>query len=317
MEKKEFDVLVIGELNVDLILDDIKSFPELGKEKIAKNMTLTLGSSSAIFASNLSVLGAKVAFLGKIGNDYFGKFTIDRLVAKGVDVSHITKDQYSSTGVTVVLNFNEERAMVTYQGAMGNLTRDDITSKILSKASHLHISSFFLQPGLRDDVAEIFKQAKNMGMTTSFDTQWDPEERWSFDDNKILQHVDIFLPNKQELLKLTHQDSVEKALGKLSQSAKNIVVKMGSKGSVLMSNGKSIYKDSFLNANVFDTIGAGDSFNAGFVYKFINGDNLEKCLVFGNLMGAVNTTAAGGTTAFTSCDDVMRIARKRFGYRVK
>ena len=70
--KKQFDVLVIGELNVDIILHNIDNFPEVGKEVLAQQMTLTLGSSSAIFASNISSLGASVAFLGKIGNDEFG-----------------------------------------------------------------------------------------------------------------------------------------------------------------------------------------------------------------------------------------------------
>jgi len=76
MTKKKFDVIVVGELNVDLILNSIDSFPEMGKEKIAKNMNLTLGSSSAIFASNLSSLGAQVGFIGKIGNDAFGFFIL-------------------------------------------------------------------------------------------------------------------------------------------------------------------------------------------------------------------------------------------------
>lgn len=79
---KKFDVIVIGELNVDLILNQIHSFPEIGKEKFADTMTLTLGSSAAIFASNLSVLGMKVAFIGMVGNDVFGRFCKEELEKK-------------------------------------------------------------------------------------------------------------------------------------------------------------------------------------------------------------------------------------------
>ena len=68
---KKTDVLVVGELNVDLILDRLEKFPELGKEVIANHMLLTLGSSSAIFASNLSVLGSRVSFCGRVGRDSF------------------------------------------------------------------------------------------------------------------------------------------------------------------------------------------------------------------------------------------------------
>ncbi|HID39003.1 MAG TPA: carbohydrate kinase family protein, partial [Calditrichaeota bacterium] len=126
MSKKEFDVLVVGELNIDLILNWIDGFPEMGKEKIADQMTLTLGSSSAIFASNLSALGAKVAFLGKIGNDRFGDLVIDSLKDKGVDTGFIIRDSKLATGATIVLNYAEDRAMVTHPGAMNHLTIDDV-----------------------------------------------------------------------------------------------------------------------------------------------------------------------------------------------
>jgi sugar/nucleoside kinase (ribokinase family) len=317
MNNKKFDVVVVGELNVDLILNNIESFPEIGKEKLAKDMTLTLGSSSAIFASNLSSLGAKVAFLGKIGNDYFGKLILDKLSEKGVDVSLIVKDKNSNTGATIVLNFFEDRAMITYPGAMNNLTIKDITKTALWQAKHLHFSSYYLQPGIKNDVDKMFKMAKDIGMTTSFDMQWDPEEKWKLNYKKVLPFVDVFLPNEQEILHLTKEDSISNALKKLSNVSNKIVVKMGSKGSLLKDKEKIIKKEPFLNKNVVDAIGAGDSFNAGFIFKFINGSESEECQEFGNLMGAVNTTAAGGTTAFKDYKTIMKIAKEKFGFKKK
>jgi sugar/nucleoside kinase (ribokinase family) len=317
MNNKKFDVVVVGELNVDLILNNIESFPEIGKEKLAKDMTLTLGSSSAIFASNLSSLGAKVAFLGKIGNDYFGKLILDKLSEKGVDVSLIVKDKNSNTGATIVLNFFEDRAMITYPGAMNNLTIKDITKTALGQAKHLHFSSYYLQPGIKNDVDKMFKIAKDIGMTTSFDMQWDPEEKWKLNYKKVLPFVDVFLPNEQEILHLTKEDSISNALKKLSNVSNKIVVKMGSKGSLLKDKEKIIKKEPFLNKNVVDAIGAGDSFNAGFIFKFINGSESEECQEFGNLMGAVNTTAAGGTTAFKDYKTIMKIAKEKFGFKKK
>lgn len=314
MINKKFDVIVVGELNVDLILNNIAAFPEIGKEKLAKDLTLTLGSSSAIFASNLSSLGTKVAFLGKIGNDYFGELILDKLIKKGVDVSLIVKDTKSYTGVTIVLNFFEDRAMITYPGAMNNLTIKDITKTTIGQARHLHFSSYFLQHGIKHDVDKMFNMAKSLGMTTSFDMQWDPEEKWVLDYKNILPNVDIFLPNKQELLHLTKENSITNALNKLSLFSNMIVVKMGNKGSLLHYKGKTVKKPPFLNKNVVDAIGAGDSFNAGFVFKFINGSEPEECLEFGNLMGALNTTAAGGTTAFTNYKNIMKTVKDKFGY---
>jgi sugar/nucleoside kinase (ribokinase family) len=315
MTIKSYDVIVVGELNVDLILNNLDSFPEIGKEKLAQNMNLSLGSSSAIFACNLSSLGANVAFIGKIGNDYLGRFVMDKLHDKGVDVKYILKDQNLNTGATIVLNYNEDRAMVTYPGAMNNLTINDISEETLALGKHLHFSSFYLQPGLKKDIGKMFKLAKDLNMTTSFDMQWDPEEKWELNYKEVLPFVDVFLPNEKELLNLTKESSVTEAFNKLSGSANSIVVKMGSRGSLLYSEGKTNFRQPFLNTEVIDAIGAGDSFNAGFIFKFINHADLNECQEFGNLMGAINTTAAGGTTAFTNYEHIMKIAEETFRYK--
>jgi sugar/nucleoside kinase (ribokinase family) len=311
---KKFDVLVIGELNVDLILNRIDSFPEMGKEKLAGQMDLTLGSSSAIFASNLSSLGTKVAFLGKLGDDVFGDLVIKSLKSKKVDTGFIVRNSAVKTGATIVLNFSEDRAMVTHPGAMEHLTMQDISDQCLQQAKHLHVSSYFLQPGIKQDIITIFKRAKSSGLTTSFDPQWDPHEKWDLDLKQVLPVVDVLLPNEQELLCLTGKPDLPSALESVKFNNNMIVVKRGNKGSLAFQQGKQIQGKSFLNPQVVDAIGAGDSFNAGFIFKFIKNCPVEECLVFGNLMGAVNTTAAGGTMAFSDYKSVMNLAKKHFNY---
>jgi len=315
--EKQTDVIVIGELNVDLILNQIDGFPEIGKEKLAGKMTLTLGSSSAIFASNLSSLGSKVSFLGKIGQDIFGDLVVDSLKSKGVNTDLIIRSEELKTGATIVLNYDEDRAMVTHAGAMEALIFEDITEENLKRARHLHFSNFFMQPGMKKTIGDMFKFAKGLGLTTSFDTQWDPEEKWDLDLYSLLPYVDVFLPNKQELLYLTQKSTVDDALAYLSPIAHTIAVKMSNKGSLVLSEGEKIQKDAFLNNNVVDAIGAGDSFNAGFIHKFVQKCPIIECQEFGNLTGAISTTAAGGTTAFTDFDTVMEIAKNRFGYTGK
>jgi sugar/nucleoside kinase (ribokinase family) len=311
------DVIVVGELNVDLILNQIDGFPEIGKEKLAEKMILTLGSSSAIFASNLSSLGTNVSFLGKIGQDIFGELVIDSLENKGVNTDLIIRSEKLKTGATIVLNYDEDRAMVTHAGAMEDLTLDDISEQALKTARHLHFSNYFLQPGFKKSIGSLFKIAKSLGLTTSFDTQWDPEEKWDLDIQSILPDIDVFLPNQQELLFLTQKTTVDEAIDYLSPVANTIAVKMSNKGSLLFSKGEKIQKDAFLNTNVVDAIGAGDSFNAGFIHKFVQKCPITECQEFGNLTGAISTTAAGGTTAFTDFDTVMEIAKNRFGYTGK
>ncbi|MDZ7765917.1 MAG: carbohydrate kinase family protein [Melioribacteraceae bacterium] len=212
------------------------------------------------------------------------------------------------------MNYNEDRANVTYQGAMNDLTISDISPEDLNKAKHLHFSSYYLQPGIRKDIGKLFKLAKENGLTTSFDMQWDPEEKWELNYKEVLPHVDIFLPNEEELKNLTGTDKVDKALEQLNDYANVVCVKTGSEGSLLHTKDGNTYKKPFLNKNVMDAIGAGDSFNAGFIFKFIEGADLSVCQEFGNLMGAVNTTEAGGTTVFKSYDHVLEIAKTKFGY---
>lgn len=312
--KNQFDVLVVGELNVDIILDKIGGFPEIGKEKLAENFTVTLGSSSAIFASNLATLETGVAFLGKIGSDNFGDLIESTLKAKGVDTDFIIKTSEYNTGATVVLNYDMDRAMVTYPGAMEHLQEAEVRDDILTEAKHLHVSSVFLQPKLKQNIISLFKRAKNFGLTTSLDPQWDPAEKWDLDLQQLLPLVDVFLPNRKELKFLTRTESVEDGIDALSDCANVMAVKDGENGAILSANGKIIKKAAFLNKEVADCIGAGDSFDAGFISQYIKGKNLERCLEVANLSGAVSTTHPGGTTAFQNLNQVKSIAKERFSY---
>jgi len=308
------DVIVIGELNVDIILNQIESFPEMGKEKIAQGMNITLGSSSAIFASNLSTLGSKVAFIGKIGKDNFASVVLDSLNAKSVDTSQIIQSGTLNTGATIVLNYDQDRAMVTYPGAMEDLKIEDIDFGFLSTARHLHFSSIFLQPGIRESLPALFAMAKSLGLTTSLDPQWDPAEKWEVDLSKLLPSLDIILPNMTEFLLLTGSKSLEDGINTIKEIAPNLtlVIKDGSNGAYGWNFGKLVHQPAFLNTEVIDCIGAGDSFNAGFIHEFIKGSLLKKCLQTGTLTGAVSTTRPGGTGAFESLEGVREIASENF-----
>lgn len=311
---KKYDVIVVGELNVDLILNQIHAFPEIGKEILANQMTLTLGSSSAICASNLSSLGCKVAFIGKLGNDVFGNYTIGQLQEKGVDTSMIVVDNELETGATIALSYDEDRAMVTYQGAMSHLNLNDIDFQKLVLAKHLHFSSYFFQSGFKETLHVLFKKAKELGITTSFDVQWDPSENWDLDLDKVLPYVDIFIPNEVELKKLTGKSNIDLAIENIKNGSKYTVAKCGNKGSILFYEGKRIVCKPFLNENVVDAIGAGDSFNAGYISEFIKGKSPEECQTFGNLIGAISTTKSGGTEALKNLDAAMEIAKTKFNY---
>ena len=313
---KKFDIIALGELNVDLLLNKIGGFPEVGKEIFAKEMTLTLGSSTAIFAANAASLGAKVSFLGMVGNDDFGAFVRTSLEKRGVDTSNLIEVSPAATGLTAILNYDQDRANVTYPGAMSIMGVKDIRPEVIAQAKHVHISSIFLQETLHKDIYEIVKLVKDNGATLSMDMQFDPEEKWDFDYKKILPLVDIFMPNIQELTAVTGKKTLEEAVAEVRPYINVLVVKMGSKGSTVVTKEGEKFLPAMLNSNVVDAIGAGDSFNSGFITAFVQGKDLEYCQYLGNLTGAINTTAAGGTGAFTSKEAVEDAALRYFNQAI-
>ncbi|MBR1473715.1 MAG: carbohydrate kinase family protein [Paludibacteraceae bacterium] len=312
---KTFDIIALGELNVDLILNNIEGFPEVGKEKFAKQMTLTLGSSTAIFAANAAALGARVAFCGMIGNDSFGDLVESSLRAKGVDTRYLIRQDKYATGATICMSYDEDRANLTYQGAMDYMGLEDINPEIFKETKHIHISSIYMQSGVKRDLMKILELCKENGVTVSLDSQWDPMEQWDLDYRQVLPLLTVFMPNETELKFLTRSETIEEAVEKIRPYTNAAVIKCGSKGSILIRKGQPDRKQAaLLNEHVVDCIGAGDSFNSGFITRLAAGDALDKCQEYGNMTGAVNTTASGGTTAFTCREDVERIGRKRFGF---
>jgi len=155
-----------------------------------------------------------------------------------------------------------------------------------------------------------------MGLTTSLDPQWDPDEAWNLPWNELLPLVDVFLPNRSELLNLTGRESLETAVDVLRSAANVIVVKDGNQGAHLFQGHEYLYQKAYHSPSVVDSIGAGDSFNAGFIHYYIQKYPLKECLKFGALTGALNTTRSGGTGAFQSADQFRDLAASTFGYHV-
>lgn len=294
-------LVVVGELNVDLIFEQVNSLPALEKERCAEDMSIVLGSSSAILASNAQAIGLPAGFVGCIGSDTFGDFVVRALSQRGVDTSRIKVLPDVSTGATVVYTRGARRGMITYPGAMDYLTTDDIPWDYVAQAKHLHVSSLFLQRGLRPDCKQLFMQAKEIGLTTSLDTGWDPDEEWGADVLAMLEAVDVFFPNDEEAKRISGEASLEESLRILASRGSTVVITCGKEG-VLATDGDNAIQLPAISVDPVDAIGAGDSFNAGFLSRYIKGCPFEECLQYGLMAGAYSTLAAGGTAAFEKDD---------------
>jgi sugar/nucleoside kinase (ribokinase family) len=305
-----FDVTIAGELNLDLILYGLPEHLEPERELLADRMTLTLGSSSAIVAHNLSALGSRVGFQSRIGDDPLGRISLERLQESGVDVSKVrVVPGATTTGLTVILHQKQWRNILTYAGTMAELTWDDLDLDYLSDSRHFHFSSYYLQKSLQPRVAELFQYLKSKGLTISLDTNDDPDDRWDGGLHELLRHVDVFLPNEREACKAAGTEQVEDAIGKLSQRVPLLVVKRGRKGA-LAQKGSERFSAASKAVVPVDSVGAGDSFDAGFLHEYARGSDLATCLASGNRAGALSTTRPGGTEAFRDVAHREKFLRK-------
>jgi sugar/nucleoside kinase (ribokinase family) len=298
-----YDILVAGEINPDLILtgDVIPAFDQV--EKLLDSAALVIGSSSAIFACGAARLGLRVGFVGVCGDDLFGHFMLKELSRRGVDTAPVQIDPAQSTGLSVILSRGTDRAILTYPGAIAALRAEVVTDDLLRRSQHLHVASYFLQAALQPGLPDLFRRARTLGMTTSLDPNWDPSGEWRGFD-RLLPLLDVFLPNETEARALTHRASLEQALERLSQGGGTVAVKCGSRGAQSR-RGDRNNSAAALPVTVIDTVGAGDSFDAGFLYGWLNGWSLERTLGLAAVCGSLSTRAAGGTAGQVTLEEAL------------
>ena len=300
------DVLAIGELNPDLVLSGIRSeAPRLGTEQEFGRYLLTLGSSTAIACVVMQRLGLDTAMSAYVGDDDYGRFCRAALAAEHVDVRLVRTRSDLPTGLTVCLPYPADRMLLTCKGTMTFNPADAIDAEMLRKVRHVHVGSFFLQDALRPAVAPLFETARELGLTTSLDTGWDPAERWLTDDLRAaLAHTSYLFPNALEFEKLSGETDVARGIARLRDlGVGTVVLKRGAQGAV-HGDADTIRVQPGYAADPVDTTGAGDAFNAGYLAAMLRGDSVPERLAFGNACGALTVAAVGGTNGVTDADQV-------------
>ena len=299
--EKAFDIMIAGETNLDLILYGLPREMPVETELLGSGFNLTLGGSSSILAHNLSLLGTRVGFSSQVGADEMGDIARVRLSEAGLNATHIASKAGAKTGVTILLPHGSERHILTYAGIMAEMTVADLDLTYLTSGRHFHLSSLFLQTGLQPGLPGLFDQLRHAGLTISLDTNDDPSGNWGGILDLLLDKIDLLLPNEAEIKKIADKPTLDEALDTLAPRIPLIVVKCGARGALVQQqtvHGIQRHLVPPILVDPVDTIGAGDSFNAGFLRAYLDGDTPLRAAAFGNVTGALSTLRPGGTEAF-------------------
>ena len=304
----EYDLVVAGDAVPDVIVGDVPGAIAFGQaETLVERGTLTIGGSAAIMACGAARLGLRVAFVGVVGDDAAGRYILEEIGRRGVDISSCVVLPGRATGLTVHIvrpGADRDRAMLTSMGCVGELTADILRVVLHMKVRHLHVGSFFLLPKLAADLATVFTEASGAGRTTSLDTQGDPRGLWQGGLRDALRATDLYLPNLDEARAVAESlsadgradDDLGRTLEALAALTPRAVVKSGAEGAAAL-DGTAVLRAPALSIAPVDTIGAGDSFDAGYVYGFLHDWSVARCLAFAAACGSLSTRAAGGVDA--------------------
>jgi len=302
--------LFAGEINVDLVLQGYTEFPAPGKEVLVQDFAMVIGSATAIMAMGLARLGTPVAFVGRVGDDIWGRYCLEEMAGRGIDLARVIRGFGLKTGVTVSITHPADRALVTYLGAISALTGADVKDEAMAGLDHLHASSFFFQEGLRPDLPDLFARARRAGLTTSLDTGFDPSGRWDGGLRATLRETDLFFPNQVELQALTGCADPAEGIRALDNGRTRVVAKLGKDGAMALDGGRVVHVPAY-PVEAVDTTGAGDSFNAGFLHRSLQGAPLVECLRLGAACGALSTLGLGGTAAQPTLTEAEALVHSR------
>ena len=297
MTGKKWDVFIYGDINVDIVIPGVEQFPGAGQEHVVEDMNVYPGGGAALFALGLGKLGLTPAFQGSVGADCHGAWLREELTRSHVDCTFLGTSQKNKTGISLSFTNEKDRSFLTYRGTNEEWNLEAIDFEGVKDAGHIHLTSYAGSRNHHQFIMLLKKIREISSATVSFDVGWDETGEWYEGIYELLPFIDILFMNETEALHYTRGLNAEEAALDFSRQCAMAVIKLGKSGSIGAKNGVLTKSHPYMVSAV-DTTGAGDSFNAGFVYGFLKGETMEQCLRIANACGAMSVTAYGGNTAF-------------------
>jgi ribokinase len=293
---RDLDVIVVGDVNPDILVPNAE--PRFGQEEVlVESIALTIGGSAGIMAAGSARLGLRTAIVGVVGDDVFGRFMLDELAGRGVDVSACRIDAARPTGATVILARPTDRAILTAQGTIADLSVEDLPPELLRRTRHVHVASLFLQPAILAGLRPLAERVHAAGATLSVDPNWDPSGDWDLGLRAALPAIDVFLPNAEEARRIARIQDLAAAARTLQGDGPRpiVAVKRGPEGALVVDAAGAVTEIAASPAEPVDSTGAGDAFDAGFLTAWLDGRPVAEAAALGAACGALSTRALGGT----------------------
>lgn len=306
---KTFDAVVIGDANIDLVVVGCNQVPQPGQEIYVENMMMHVGGGAALFSLALAKLGLHVAFNGILGDDEYGRFIRERFAQSGIDTRLIQTSKIHKTGISIAFNPDTDRSFITYAGSNMELQMDRLDLEQIALGKHVHVTGYKGRSNHEQFVA-MAKTLKEKGVTLSCDVGWDDSGEWYKGIFELMRYFDVFLMNETEALHYTGLENIEESLHYMADYCNNIVIKLGSKGSVAIKDGVLTRRSAY-PVEAVDTTGAGDSFNAGYLFGYLSGMDVETSLRYGNACGALSVGAYGGSTGSPDLEGLKAFIHER------
>lgn len=295
--KKKWDVYVYGDVNIDLVIPGVEKFPEPGQEDEVPVMETFVGGGAALFTLGVGKLGLHPVFQGEVGDDCYGELIRKQFRESHVDDTLLATSTEQKTGISISFTNEKDRSFLTYRGTNEKISISQVNVEMVKEASHIHVTGYAGSIN-HEEYLNLLKRIKEeTEATVSFDVGWDSTGEWKPEIRELFPYIDVLFMNETEAEHYGRTDDAVAAAEEFAKTAGMAVIKRGKSGSIAVRDQK-LYQAPSYTVTAVDTTGAGDSFNAGFVYGFLRGKTMEECLQCGNACGALSVTALGGNTGF-------------------
>ena len=285
------DVLIVGDYCFDLILSGLPSEPITGKEIFSRGLDIMIGGGTIPSGIAMQRLGLNPGIHMQLGSDFFSKYAGEAISAAGFDIELLEIYEQPLQRLTVALSYPHDRAFVSYADPPPTQPSGGrFGAEVLEKAHVQHLHFAHLSAAVMAE--ELIREAQRQGITISSDCGWNPT---AFNHPRLrqtLSDLDLFLPNEVEAAFIVGTEKIEDACNSLSQFVPLTVVKRGSQGAFAFTK-KTSCSVPAIKVEAVETTAAGDCFNAGFLFGWLQGWTLERSLLSGNICGGLATTASG------------------------